>query len=53
MRGRRGLIALIAMLATVSGCGFNNDYVVKKGDQFYVYHPAAFEKNYYRTDPVK
>ena len=29
MRGRRGLIALIAMLATVSGCGFNNDYVVK------------------------
>ena len=25
---------------------FENDYVVKKDDKFYVYHPAAFEKNY-------
>ncbi len=25
---------------------FEDDYVVKKDDKFYVYHPAAFEKNY-------
>lgn len=29
MRGRRGLTVLIVMLATLSGCSFNNDYVVK------------------------
>jgi hypothetical protein len=25
---------------------FENDYIVKKDDKFYVYHPTAFERNY-------